>query len=96
MAKNAAAEGALGTLHSTLAKVLTDAINAEGGAPAAILAVAAKFLKDNDITCAADKANAMGELTEAMEAARAPVSDKDKAQALDGVLDLAQYRAGHR
>lgn len=93
MAKNAASEGALGTLHDTLARVLTTAISSEEGAPAAILAVAAKFLKDNDITCAADKDNALGALTEAMAAAKAPVSEADKSAALEGYLDLEMYRA---
>jgi hypothetical protein len=38
---------------------------------AAIIAAATKFLKDNNITCAPSKDNALGELEEAMKARRA-------------------------
>jgi len=57
----AATEDKLGSLHDTLADVLSKAISAEG-APAAVMAVAAKFLKDNNITCTPGTDNALGEL----------------------------------
>lgn len=95
MAKNAATEAALGSLHETLATVLTDALKAEGGAPAAVLAVAAKFLKDNDITCSVDESNKMGELKRELEAHGAPgpaESDATLQAALDDVVNLEEYR----
>ena len=97
MAKNAATEGALGELHETLARVLTQAISEED-APAAILAVAAKFLKDNDITCAVDETNAMGQMKSALDRNRAPrkVEDDALTQALDSVTSLEEYRNGVR
>lgn len=95
MAKNAASEGALGELHATLAKVLTAALTSEGGAPAAVLAVAAKFLKDNDISCAVSGNSAMEELDAAMKASVAPTAPADDAalqEALNAVVDLEEYR----
>jgi hypothetical protein len=49
---------------------------------AAILTVAAKFLKDNNITCVPSKDNAIGELERKM-AARKEVRDARRASATD-------------
>lgn len=65
----AATEDKLGTLHDALAEVLTNAVKAEG-TPAAVLAVAAKFLKDNNITCSPSGDNALGDLEAALRAKR--------------------------
>lgn len=97
MATNAATEAALGSLHATLATVLTQALTAEGGAPAAVLAVAAKFLKDNSISCVVDKENGMGELQRALDEATAPETPaglSDLQDALNSVVDLQEYRNG--
>lgn len=48
MSKRASSEE-LDLLHATVAQALSDAIRS-GEAPAAMVAVAVKFLKDNDIT----------------------------------------------
>lgn len=61
----AATESALGELHDALAKTLTDLVGVETPS-AAVLAVAAKFLKDNNITCAPSTDNALGELEAAI------------------------------
>lgn len=91
---NAASEGALGELHNTLAKVLTDAVKSDG-VSASVLAVAANFLKHNNITCAPSESNAVGALQEALERQGEPdaAADSDLQDALDGVLDLEAYRA---
>lgn len=82
----AASEGKLGTLHEQLARVMSEALedqvttyeDDEGETKevrikpsAAIMQVAAKFLKDNNITCAPSQDNAMGELEEKMRQQRA-------------------------
>lgn len=71
---------ALGGLHSLLAKALADRVTSPK-APAADLAVAARFLKDNGITCTPAADNALGELEKQLEAKRkrAKLSDQDKA-----------------
>lgn len=99
MATNAATEAALGSLHATLAAVLTEALKAEGGAPAAVLAVAAKFLKDNDISCTVSGNAAMEELDAALKSASAPTpiaEDSTLQDALNSVIDMDQYRNGSR
>lgn len=99
MSKSAASEGALGELHNTLATVLAAALKAEGGAPAAVLAVAAKFLKDNEISCVVSKGNAMEALDHAIKDATAPqasVEDPVLRDALDSVIDMDAYRNGTR
>ena len=75
-----ASEEALGGLHSLLAKALADRV-ASPDAPAADLAVAARFLKDNGITCTPAADNALGELEKALAAkrSRARITDQDKA-----------------
>ena len=77
----AATEDKLGSLHDTLADVLSKAISAEG-APAAVMAVAAKFLKDNNITCTPAGDNALGELEAALREKRnrARITAQDRAE----------------
>lgn len=65
----AATEDTLGELHTQLAQTLTDLVKADGTS-AAVLAVAAKFLKDNNITCTPATDNALGELEAQMRAKR--------------------------
>lgn len=65
-----ATEDALGSLHSALAMTLAERI-ASGLASAADLAVAAKFLKDNNITATAAQSEAMEELERRMAEQRA-------------------------
>jgi len=77
----AATEDKLGSLHDTLADVMSKAISAEG-APAAVMAVAAKFLKDNNITCTPAGDNALGELEAALREKRnrARITAQDRAE----------------
>ncbi|QWT56538.1 terminase small subunit [Stenotrophomonas phage BUCT598] len=97
--KNAAAESALGELHTLLATVMSAQLkNADLCTPALMSAVRA-FLKDNEITCAADASNALGKLKENLAAAEAPgrapvpsVTDKDNDDALNEVLNFAEYK----
>ena len=56
-----ATESSLGDLHTALAEALTDLVK-DKGASASHLAVAAKFLKDNNITCTPATDNALGAL----------------------------------
>ena len=65
----AANEGSMGVLHDLLARQLIAKIES-GGASAAVLAVAAKFLKDNNITCMPTEDNAIGELEEKLKQRR--------------------------
>lgn len=65
MAKNAASEGALGELHATVAKVLTNAIQSEE-VNAAMLGAAITFLKNNNITANAEHNAELGELARAL------------------------------
>lgn len=98
MAKNAASEDALGTLHNAFATYLGSLLsNPEAPPSAAELAVINAFLKNNDISCAVSATNAVGKLKEQLKGVGAPpeVTAKDKSNALDGVLDLAKYRAGN-
>lgn len=60
-----ATEAALNGLHEALATMLTTAIKGND-CPAAVLAVARGFLKDNEITCVPDENNKMGELEKAL------------------------------
>jgi len=69
MAKNAASEDALGALHATVAKVLTQAIQGEE-VTAATLSVAVAFLKNNNITADATHNEELAELTAALAARR--------------------------
>ena len=62
---SAASEEALGELHSALATALSNAIKSNDCA-ASIMAVAAKFLKDNNITCTPGTDNALVALEEAL------------------------------
>lgn len=96
MAKNAASEDFLGTLHNSFAIYLNSLLTKEGGPTAAELSVINSFLDKNDISCAVSSDNAVGRLKEQLKGVGAPaeVSDKDKTDALAGVLDLAQYRSG--
>jgi len=75
-----ASEKDLGDLHSALATALTARVSS-AEAPAADLAVAARFLKDNGITCTPAADNALGELEKQLEAkrSRAKLSAQDKA-----------------
>lgn len=75
----AATEDDLGTLHNALARTLTELVGAEG-TPAAILAVAAKFLKDNNVTCTPSTDNELGELEAQLKARRerAKLTAQDK------------------
>lgn len=90
MSKNAASEGELGELHSTLAKTLkkmlsietvTKVITDDQGEqkiveedyqpPASVLAVAANFLKQNEITAQAESNAELDDLNRALEARKA-------------------------
>lgn len=84
----AATENDLGELHNELARVLTKIVGADG-ASAAHLAVAAKFLKDNNITCTPAADNALGELEKALaeRRQRAKLSAQDRKE-LGGVADV--------
>lgn len=81
----AANETKLGALHDQLATVMAKALEGETSSyeddegatqtvtippSAAIMQVAAKFLKDNNITCTPSSDNAMGELEEKMRQQR--------------------------
>ena len=87
----AATESALGDLHDALAKTLTDLVGVEAPS-AAVLAVAAKFLKDNNITCTPATDNALGELEAQMQAkrnrAKLTSKEKDELRAVGGVEHL--------
>jgi hypothetical protein len=78
--KMAATEDFLGQLHNATAKALMDKLNGikildEEGNPtgevippsAADIQAAAKFLKDNNITCAPSEDNKLGELEEKLK-----------------------------
>ena len=65
----AANEGSMGMLHDLLARQLIAKIES-GEASASELAVAAKFLKDNNITCLPTEDNAIGELEEKLKQRR--------------------------
>lgn len=62
----AASESSLGSLHDAVAKMLLAKIES-GEASAAELAVATKFLKDNNITCIPQDDNVLGELEEKLK-----------------------------
>lgn len=62
----AANENSMGMLHDLLARQLIAKIES-GEATASELAVAAKFLKDNNITCMPTEDNAIGELEEKLK-----------------------------
>lgn len=62
----AASTEMMAALHSALAEVLLDSIR-EKDCPASVLAVAAKFLKDNDITSVIEDNDAMRELDEKLK-----------------------------
>jgi hypothetical protein len=62
----AASEGALGELHEVIARTLKDRIQS-GEASASDLAVAVKFLKDNNISCMPTEDNAIGELEQKLK-----------------------------
>lgn len=62
----AATEDALGELHAALAEVLTNLVRGEA-VSASHLAVAAKFLKDNNITCDPGTSDALDGLRAALE-----------------------------
>lgn len=107
-------EAALGSLHTKVAEVLTEALDGQvlpdytdpdtgevevGGklAPsAALITCAITFLKNNNITCVADKGNALGALEQKMKerqekraarATRADIADADRQTAwLEGKL----------
>ena len=96
MSKTAATEGALGELHNTIATVLTAAVKGTD-VSASVLAVAVKFLKDNDITCVVGKDNKLGELEEAVAASAAPsdpITDPVLQDALNQVVSMDAYRNG--
>lgn len=62
---------------------------------AAILTVAAKFLKDNNITCTPSKENALGELEEKLKANRAQREARRVKQAdLVGADESMTFMAG--
>jgi hypothetical protein len=84
----AATEVALGELHVALANTLKDLVGVEAPS-AAVLAVAAKFLKDNNVTCTPSSDNAMGELEAAIarRKQKTGLSLKEK-QELGGVADV--------
>lgn len=100
MSKNAASEDKLGRLHDALAdNLLTRLINGEEvwdsksgefikltSCTTQTLNVIARFLNDNDITCVADEANAIGTLQRAMDERK-----KGRKALQDGakVVDLA-------
>ena len=65
----AANEGSMGKLHDLLALQLIAKIES-AEASASELAVAAKFLKDNNITCMPTEDNAIGELEEKLKQRR--------------------------
>lgn len=83
----AATETALGELHVALAETLSKMI--ADGASASVLAVAAKFLKDNNVTCTPSADNAMGELEAAIARRKkqSGLSLKEK-QDLSNVADV--------
>ena len=90
MAKNAALEGSLGGLHALIAKVLTEQCgktveNEEGElmyvAPHQLIAVAAKFLKDNEITATREQSEEVAELEDEI-AARRKTNDERAARTL--------------
>ena len=96
--KNAASEARMGALHDALVTMLTNKI-VKGEATAAEMAVAAKLLKDSDITAAIDELNAMGAMRNALERNRAPQDEVDQKtldDALSDVLDLEAFRNGTR
>ena len=78
-----ASEDFLSQLHQGLAEELLRRI-ADGNATASDLAVAAKFLKDNNITCAPDNGSALDELAQQIEQSKTnALSTHQKQQALD-------------
>lgn len=80
MAKGAAHEAALAELHAVLAKVLTAQVGEQATeeqedgsevtlyiASPALLTVALKMLKDNDITCVAEEDSSVNNLAKQLE-----------------------------
>ena len=65
-----ASEDTLGNLHKALAEVLTTQVYEEEPS-AAMLSIAAKFLKDNDITCSIKDNQDMTVLSDALKEKRA-------------------------
>ena len=65
-----ASEDTLNNLHMTVAKVLTEQIYEEEPR-AAMVSIAVKFLKDNDITCSIKDNQDMSILSDALKEKRA-------------------------
>lgn len=96
--KNAATEALMGQLHAAMVTNITTKVLA-GTATAAEMAVAAKMLKDSNITAAIDANNAMGKMSDALSRSRAPadpVGQKTLDAALDAVVSMEEYRNGTR
>lgn len=87
----AANEGVLGELHELIARNLAARIES-GEATASDLAVAVKFLKDNNITCIPAGDNALGELEEKLKTRKSKrtaltQADVDAAMQASGLLN---------
>lgn len=85
----AANEGSMGMLHDLLARQLIAKIES-GEATASELAVAAKFLKDNNITCMPTEDNAIGELEEKLKLRRSKRTALTQAD-LDAALAQTEF-----
>lgn len=92
----AASEGALGSLHILVAQVLKERLGNAELCTAADVNAAIKFLKDNNITCAPDPDNHVGELQQELDKQAAsnktdPVDDADLRAALDAAGHMAVH-----
>ena len=85
----AANEGSMGMLHDLLARQLIAKIES-GEATASELAVAATFLKDNNITCMPTEDNAIGELEEKLKQRRSKRTALTQAD-LDAALAQTEF-----
>jgi hypothetical protein len=86
----AASEALLAALHIQVAEVLKSRLGNAELCTAADVNAAIKFLKDNNITCAPDKNNHLGELEEELQAAKdrgdeLGANDADLQAALDAI-----------
>ena len=86
----AANEATLGALHVLVAEVLKKRLGDAELCTAADVNAAIKFLKDNNITCAPDADNHLGELEDALKDAKSRgeqvgATDADLQAALDSI-----------
>lgn len=94
----AATEQELGDLHKEVTDALRESVRNKETRTAADIANAIRFLKENSISCVADKDNHVGQLAKDMAAAcpTALADDPELQEALSGVVNMQDWVANGR